>query len=43
MLESNSFKSQENDNIDFKQIESTSLSDNRLNTINNITAIENSS
>ena len=43
MLELNSFESQENNSIDFRQTESISLSDNRLNAIDNITAIKNSS
>src|SRR5699024_4711329 len=42
-LESNSFESQENDSIDSKQTESTLLLDNESNTINDVTAIENSS
>src|SRR5699024_4498645 len=42
-LESNSFESQENDSIDFRQIESTSFLDNELNAIDDVTAIENSS
>ena len=40
-LESNSFKNQENDSIDFRQIKSTLLFDNKLNAINNITVIKN--
>ena len=42
MLKLNSFKSQKNDSINFKQIESILLLDNKLNTIDDITVIKNS-
>ena len=42
-LKQNSFKSQENNSINFKQIKLTLLLNNKLNAINNITAIKNSS
>src|SRR5699024_9606693 len=41
ILESNSFESQENDSIDSRQTESTSLLDNESNAIDDVTAIEN--
>ena len=42
-LKSNSFKSQENDSINFRQTKLTLLLNNRLNTIDDVTAIKNSS
>ena len=42
ILELNSFESQENNSIDSKQIKSTLLLNNKLNTIDDVTAIKNS-